>query len=86
MSWLQCQWSGALGSVLNPAGKFPMKHSVGGVLFSLVPLEFGSERHGREPAAEPGLSRSSVLLGGTLRNGERRRESCIPHLLGGCRA
>lgn len=35
----------------NLAGKFPMKRSVGGVLVSLVPLEFGSERHGREPTA-----------------------------------
>lgn len=39
------------GVCANPAGKFPMKWSAGDVLFSLVPLEFGSERHGREPAA-----------------------------------
>lgn len=41
------------GGCASPAGKFPRKQPAGGVLSSLVPLESGSERHGREPAAEP---------------------------------
>lgn len=40
-----------------------MKRLAGGVLFSLVPLEFGSEKHGGEPAAEPGLPGGTLGMG-----------------------